>query len=186
MGRYLFWIHDKDAKGRPLDEHIVKAAEEVKPALTRYRSKEIGCESMINTILQSAVEAAAKATHKNPIMNPVGYLVSVYQRLVDRILEREGRVISVDDAFLESLANRGKVVSFEEVIHNQLVLQKLMEAMDPETRQVFIWRLQGYSVNEIAKELGVTPNCVSVRFTRGTKKAAKKFVGDKRSSKKSK
>lgn len=169
MGRYSFWIHDKDAKGRPLDQQIVKAAEEVTPALTRYRYKEIGCESMINTMLQAAVEAASKAVHKSPIMNPIGYLVSVYQRVVDRFLEREQRVICVEDAILEQLANGANVVSFEEVIHNQLVLRTVMDAMDPDTLQIFTWRLYGYSMNEIAKELCVTPNCVSVRFTRGLK-----------------
>jgi RNA polymerase sigma factor (sigma-70 family) len=186
MGRYCFWIYNKDDKGRPLDENIVKAAEEVTPTLTRYRYKEIGCESMINSMLQSAVEAASKAVHKNPIMNPAGYVVSVYERIVDRWVEREKRVVCVDDAFLEHLANGTNTVSFEELIHDQLVLRKLIDNMDPDTRQIFIWRMQGYSVNEIAKELSVTPNCVSVRHTRGVKKAIKKVLGTTRNSKKNK
>jgi len=31
MFRYRFWFHRKDGKGRPLDEKIVKAAEEIAP-----------------------------------------------------------------------------------------------------------------------------------------------------------
>src|SRR5206468_837640 len=105
MGRYRFWIYDKDDKGRQLDREILKAAEEITPTLTRYRFQEIGCESMINTLLQSAVDAASKAVHRNPIMNPAGYLVAVYQRFADKYIEREKRVLCVDDAFLEHLAN---------------------------------------------------------------------------------
>jgi hypothetical protein len=78
-------------------------------------------------------------------------------------------MICVDDAVLEHLANGTNIVSFEEIIHNQLVLRTVMDAMDPNTLQIFTWRLYGYSMNEIAKELSVTPNCVSVRLTRSLK-----------------
>ena len=33
MARYRFWIHDKDRKGQPLDENILKTAEEIAPTL---------------------------------------------------------------------------------------------------------------------------------------------------------
>src|SRR5438128_63540 len=72
MARYRFWIHDKDRKGQPLDQNVLKTAEEIAPALTRYRQQEIDCESTSNDMLQSAVEAASKATRKNHIENPPG------------------------------------------------------------------------------------------------------------------
>ena len=61
MARYRFWIHDKDRKGRRLDDDILKTAETLAPTLTRYRQQEIDCESTSNDMLQSAVEAASKA-----------------------------------------------------------------------------------------------------------------------------
>jgi len=124
---------------------------------------------MINTLLQAAVDAASKAVHRNPIMNPGGYLISVYHRLVDRYLKREQRMIFVEDSVLEHLANEANAVSFEEILHNRLLLRTVMDAMDPDTLQIFTWRLYGFSVNEIALELSVKPNCVSTRFTRGLK-----------------
>src|SRR5207247_11001636 len=69
MARYRFWINDKDRKGQPLDENILKTAEEIAPTLTRYRQQEIDCESTSNDMLQSAVEAASKATRRNRIEN---------------------------------------------------------------------------------------------------------------------
>jgi len=171
MARYRFWIHDKDEKGKPLDEQLVKAAQEAAPTLTRYREEEINCDSTTNRILQSAVEAATRAQRSGPIENPIAYLTFTYKRLVDKLLNREKKVVPVDDSFLEDLANSNPNASFENAIHNRLLLEKLLNAMDPETRQICNWRLQGFSMNEIAKELHISPNSLTVRYTRGKEKA---------------
>jgi len=178
MARYRFWIHDKDEEGRPLDEEIVKAAEEIAPTVTRYRQKEIRCESTTNRMLQDAVEAASKARHSRPIENPTGYPTFAYKRIVDKFLNRQKRIVAVDDTFLEDLANSGESHSYEEMIHNRLLLEKLMEAMDPDTRRVCSARIDGYSMVEIAEQLHVTPNCLAVRYMRGLKKAADKVLGE--------
>ena len=183
MARYSFWIHDRDGKGQPLDKNIIRAAQEIAPALTRYRQQEIDCESTSNDMLQSAVEAASKATRRNHIENPPGYLTSIYKRIVDKFLDRERKLVAVDEEFLEDLANAGQSSSFEDVIHNRLLLERLIDAMDPETRQICSWRLEGYSEAEIAKLLNTTPNAVSVRYTRGFKKAAKNALHRNRGSK---
>jgi RNA polymerase sigma factor (sigma-70 family) len=173
MARYRFWVHDRDRKGRPIDERMLKAADEIAPDLARYRQEEIDCESTSNSMLQSAVEAASQATHAAPIQNPPGYLTSVYKHIVDRFLARKKRIVPVEDSFLEDLANADSAGSSEDEIHNHLLIEKLLNAMDDDTRLICRWRLEGYSMQEIANELGITPNCLSVRYTRGLKKAAK-------------
>jgi RNA polymerase sigma factor (sigma-70 family) len=173
MGRYQFWVHDKDKKGQPLDEKFLKAADEIGPELARYRQQEIDCESTSNAMLQSAVEAASQATRSAQIENPPGYLTSVYKHIVDRFLARKKKLVPVEDSFLEDLANSEFVASSEEAIHRRLLVEQLLNAMDADTRQICQWRLEGYSMHEIAKELRITPNCLSVRYTRGLKKAAK-------------
>jgi len=102
MAHYRFWIHDKDRKGKPLDENILKTAEELAPTLTRYRRDELDCESTSNDILQSAVEAASKAKRRNHVENPPGYLTSIYKRIVDKFLDRHQRLVPVDDEFLKT------------------------------------------------------------------------------------
>ena len=180
MARYRFWIHDKDRKGRPLDEDILKTAESIAPTLTRYRSQEIDCESTSNDMLQSAVEAASLARRKNHIENPPGYLTQIYKRIVDRFLDREQKLVPVDDDFLEDLANAGHRSSVEDIIHNRLLLERLINAMDEETRQICNWRLEGYSEAEIARLLNTSANAVSVRYTRGFKKAMRQALNGKR------
>ena len=172
MARYQFWIHNKDKNGQPLNEKILKAAEDVSSTVTRYRQQEIGCESTANDILQSAVEAASKATRNGRIENPPGYITSVYKRFVDKFIDHHEKLVPVDSEFLEDLANTQPVNSFEEFILNRLLMEKILKTMDPETRQIFTWKTLGFSVTEIAKELGVRRNLVSLRFNRGMNKVA--------------
>ena len=184
MARHRFWIYDKDRKGRPLDKKILKAAEKIAPTLTRYRHQELDSESTSNEMLQSAVEAASEATRRNRIENPPGYLTSIYKHVVDKFLDHHNRVVPVDDEFLEDLANSRNTDSFEDTIHTHLVLEKLMHSMDPEMRDVCEWRLQGRSVNQIAKTLGVSPNSLSVRYSRAVKKAVREVLeGNRRPAK---
>ena len=183
MAHYQYWIHDKDTKGEPLDEDVLKTAKEIAPLLTRYRQLEIDCEATSNDMLQEAVEAASKAKRRNHIANLPGYLTSSYRHIVDKFLEHKKKLLAVDDEFLEDLANAQHAPSFEEWMHNRLVLEKLIKSMDQETQRIWGWRMEGYSESEIAKRLGTTPNAVSVRVTRGFKQATKDLFQGKRGSK---
>jgi len=183
MARYRFWFHDKDRNGQPLDENVLKTADKIAPVLTRYRQQEIDCESTCNDMLQEAVEAASRATRRNPIKNVAGYLARIYKHIVDKFLERKNKLIPVDDDFLETLANAQHALSFEEWMHNHLVVEKLLKSVDQETLQIWGWRIEGYSESEIAKRLGTTANAVSMRVTRGFKEAAKDLLQGKRSPK---
>src|SRR5581483_4060991 len=146
MGRYELWIYDKDEEGRPLDRPVLKAAEEIGSTLVQYRQNEIDCDSTANAILQSAVEAASKASRKHKIRNPRAYLVSVYRHLVDNFLDQQRQWLPSGDAVLENLANKTQQVSWEDAVIDRLSLRKVMDAMDAETRQICHWRLQGYSI----------------------------------------
>src|ERR1700739_3860747 len=103
MGRYQFWIYDKDDEGRPLDETIVKTAEEIRSIVSQYRQQEIDCDSTVNTMLQCAVEAASKASRKNKIRNPKGYLVTVYHRLFDDFFDEQRQWVPPADVVFEQL-----------------------------------------------------------------------------------
>jgi RNA polymerase sigma factor (sigma-70 family) len=114
------------------------------------------------------------------IDNPPGYLTSVYKRIMDKLLARKKRLVPVDDSFLEVLADTEVLESFEDARNDRFLVEKILQAMDPDTRRICQWRLQGYSMWEIAKELKITPNCLSVRYKRGLGKAANDVLHQKR------
>jgi RNA polymerase sigma factor (sigma-70 family) len=172
MARYRFWFYDKDRDGQPLDENVLKTAEKIAPILSRYRYQEIDSESKCNDLLQQAVEAASHASRKNPIKNLAGYIARIYKHIVDYNLERENKVVPVSDDLLESLVNAQHFKSFEEWVNGRLDLQKLMDSLEEEAEQIWKWRIEGYSHREIAKQLGMSANTVSMKATRAFNEAA--------------
>jgi len=185
MARYQFWFHDKDRKnGQPLDEKVLKTAEEIAPILTNYRYEEIDSKSTCNEMLQEAVEAASRAARRHVIANLAGYIARIYKRIVDRFLDHKNKVVSVEDDFLETLVNaQYDAPSFEDWMHNRLDLEKLEDSIDPETRQIWDWRKEGYTQAEIARQLGTTDNAISMRVIRAFREAAKDLLRRKRRSK---
>jgi RNA polymerase sigma factor (sigma-70 family) len=179
MARYRFWLYKKDRKGGPTDKAILKMSEEIGD-LAPYGQKEVDCESTSNGMLKSAAEAASQVRQNSTIENPPGYLRSVYKRIIDKFLARKKRFVPADDSFLEVLATTEGPGSFEDAMHDRLLIEKILKAMDPDTRRICQWRLQGYSMREIAKELKIKPDCLSVRYRRGLRKAASDVLHQKR------
>jgi RNA polymerase sigma factor (sigma-70 family) len=179
MAPYPFGLHDKDKEGRPLDKTNFKIAEEIGPDFARYRQEKVDGESTSNA-LQSPAEAASQAGRNSKTESSLGYLTPVYKRIVNKFLARKKGLVPVNDSFLEDLANFEKRQSCEDTIHKRLLVEKILTAMDPDTQRICQWRLQGYSMREIAEELKITPNCLSVRYTRGLKKAATEVLDQKR------
>src|SRR5215831_4180642 len=97
MSPYELWLSEIDEEGNALDPDILKAARELESTFFRYRQREIGCESLTNTIAQAAVEAASRATHGRPVENPRAYLLSVFTRKMNRFLGRQARHVALDD-----------------------------------------------------------------------------------------
>jgi len=174
MSLYELWLNEIDEKGNPLDTEILKAARELSPAFLRYRQREIGCESLTNTIAQAAVEAASKAAHCQPIENPRAYLFSVFTRKMNRVLDRQARNVALDDLPDDNFSKIMKTPN-EKPIERHLSLLELLDCMDVETRRISNLRFQGYSMKEIAQRLSITRNCLSVRYRRGLVQATAKL-----------
>jgi RNA polymerase sigma factor (sigma-70 family) len=174
MSLYELWLNEADEKGNPLDTEILKAARELGPAFLRYRQREIGCESLTNTIVQAAVEAASKAFHRQPVENPRAYLLSVFTRKMNKLLDRQARIVALDDLPDNNFRKIMKTQD-EKPIEHHLSLLELMDCMDEETRRISNLRFQGFSMKEIAQQLSITCNCLSVRYRRGLAQATAKL-----------
>lgn len=183
---YALWISNRDEEGAPVDPQFIQAAYTLEPILFRYRRRELGCESVTATLIQSAVNSASRAAHSQPIENPTGYLLTVFTRKVDKYLTISGFEVAVEDDFIEDLSVRDvDPRSVSRILEDRVLFCQLKCHMDDWTRMVLGMRLFGYSNEEIARDLGEPANRVAVRFWRGMKKAANLLLnsrGDKRQS----
>ena len=170
MSPYELWLNETDEHGNPFDPKILKAARELEPTFFGYRQKEIGCQSLANTIAQAAVEAASKAIHGRPVENPRAYLFSVFTRKMNRFLDRQARHIALDDLSNDNL-NKTMKRPDDQRVERQLSLLELLDCMDEETRHTANLRFQGYSMAEIAQQLSVSSNTLSARYRRGIARA---------------
>ena len=146
------------------------------PMLVRYRRDEIGCESTINGLLQSLVERVSRAHRRKPTRKPAAYLRSAYRHGVDNFLERQSRFVGIDPGVCDTAAVKA-AKSWEDDIHRRLVLEKIAKAMDPQTRQIAIWRSAGYSTKDIGGLLSCDPRLVAVGYRRGVQRALRKVFG---------
>jgi RNA polymerase sigma factor (sigma-70 family) len=170
MSPYELWLSETDEQGNPLSPDILKAARELAPTFFWYRQREIGCESLTNTIVQAAVEAASKATHRRPVENPRAYLLSVFTRKINRFIDRQARHVALDDLSDENF-NKTMKTPNEKPVERQLSLLELLDCMDEETRRISNLRFQGYSMTEIAHRLSISSNTLSARYRRGIARA---------------
>src|SRR5262245_32759277 len=165
MSPYELWLSEIDDEGNALDPDILKAARELESTFLRYRQREIGCESLTNTIAQAAVEAASRATHGRPVENPRAYLLSVFTRKMNRFLDRQARNVAFDDLPVDHF---NKIMKTDKnPIERQLSILEMLDCMDEETRRISNLRFQGYSMTEIAQQLSIKRACLSVRYRRG-------------------
>ena len=167
-----FWIRDRDDDGRPVDPRFLEAAYAIGGELLRYREHELRDEHRAVELLEQAVHSANRSRHKKPVANFTGYLVQRFTSIVDTVLRRESRVQYQESQKLEEC----HVLEDElERWHNDLRIAEALSVMDDETRRICIRLMAGYKLSEIARELGVTPNSVYLKFRRGSANALKRL-----------
>jgi hypothetical protein len=178
--RYALWISDKDENGVPVDPRFIEAAYALEHSFFNYRQRELGCESVTATLIQSAVNAASRAAHSKPVDNPGAYLMTAFMRKVDKYLAQSAIEVAVADEFIEDLTARSRDLSaWTKRLEDFILLGEVKSYMDAWTRSVCNMRAAGYSFEELARDLGEPTNRVMVRYWRGLKRAADKVFQSK-------
>ncbi len=174
--QYALWICDKDETGASVDPQFIRAAYELAPTLLRYRKRELGCESIAADLIQAAVNAASRAAHFKPVGDPSAYLFTVFSRKVNRHLQKANVEVTLAEEFVDDLVRGGQdQSSTTQTIEDRILLREFKAQMDDWTRKICNMKLVGYSIEEIARDLGEPTNRVAVRYTRGITKAAKRL-----------
>jgi len=166
--RFVLWVSPVDAQGLPADPMFLQAAEQIGGDFVSYRARDINDPSRALEIAERAVYLASRAKKKRPVEDAVAYLFRTFTNLVDREIERARRFVSLDDDLLRAIGRR-RASEPEAEMEKAITWREALDGLDP-TMQWVLWRLYwGFSVNEIAARLGISPNTLSQRLSRTRK-----------------
>lgn len=164
----LLWVSPVDLHGVQADPMFLRAAERIGGDFLTYRARDINDPSRAMELADKAVHLASRARKKRPVEDAVRYLFRTFTNLVDQEVERNRRFVSLDEDTMHAIGRRS-LSETEVELTESIRWREALETLDPMMRWVF-WRLYwGYSVNEIADELGIAPNTLSQRIHRARK-----------------
>ncbi len=162
----FFWIRPIDDRGVEVDPDFAEAAYEKARDFRLYRAKELRDEAVRADLVERAVYAASRARKRDLIRDTKAYLFATFARLVDEQIKRDRGLEHKPPAEIDLHSGTTRASGPSE-IHRSILQDQLLAAMSAEDRLIWKRRLVGYEVNEIAAELNITPNCLSVRIKRG-------------------
>ena len=103
-------------------------------------------------------------------MSPVGYLLQVLRNHAIA-LSNENKKHSAIHYPLEAIASESSSNDYL-ALEDRELLDAIFKDVSPEFKQAFYRHyIEGYSIEELAKEMGTTANALSLRFSRLRKKA---------------
>jgi RNA polymerase sigma factor (sigma-70 family) len=163
--RLALWISPVDERNLPVDPVFVQAADQVGVDFFLYRARELNDESLALELAERAVHRASRAKRCGPLRDAAAYLARTFSNLVDHELERARRFTDLTEGVMRAVGrNTARESALE--LDQSIESQELLNSLD-ETMQFVVWRLYwGFSIGEVAKELGITPNTLSKRLSR--------------------
>lgn len=170
--RLLLWVSPIDSQGVPADPMFLQAAERIGGDCINYRARDINDPARALEFAERAVYLASRAKKKRPVEDAVAYLFRTFTNLVDREIARTRRIVSLDDDLLRAIGRRSAPEP-EAEMEKAITWREALDSLDPTMRWV-LWRVHwGFSVNEIAAQLGISPNTLSQRVSRARKQLKK-------------
>lgn len=163
--RLVLWVSPVDDQAAPVDSVFLEAAEKIGGDFFLYRARELNDGSRALELAERAVHKASRARKARPVEDHVAYLFRTFTNMVDEELERSRRFVSLSDDIMLAVARRDRRGPQRE-IDRSLEWREVLDSVDADM-QFVLWRLYwGFSIKEIAKELGVLPNTLAQRLSR--------------------
>jgi RNA polymerase sigma factor (sigma-70 family) len=175
--RLVLGVNPVDDQAIPVDPVFLAAAERIGADFFCYRARELNDGSRALELAERAVHKASRARKSRPVEDPVAYLFRTFTNPVDAELERSRRFLSLSDDVMRAVGRR-ELTEAQQEMDRSVEWREVLDSVD-ETMQFVLWRLYwGFSVREIADEIGITPNTLSQRLSR-TRKQLKKALDPK-------
>ena len=170
------WLSAVDPRGIAVDPRFIETAYRKEDEFFRYRVDKLKDEAVVANLVEEAVYSASRAAKKEPLRDVAGYLFRVFSNLADKEIARAPQTVNCEPLLLEN-SSRAATENAQQII-NQIQVREILDEMDPDLRWAIMRRTLGYEVQEIAKALNISPDCLSTRMLRGLKETLQRLLGD--------
>jgi DNA-directed RNA polymerase specialized sigma24 family protein len=161
-----------------IDREVYDAAATLWPQAERLALQTLRDAATGQHLMMKACALVTRQRHtaSPEISNLPAYLYRTWKRLLLAELEKENGHRQLEAALLES-ATQQRDDSAAEPDHKILV-QQLMQRMDPWTRKVFQLRALGFTFEEIGPALGLGGHIIRTRFSKRLKRLAAQLAAE--------
>ncbi len=170
--RLVLWVSPVDDQNIPVDPMFLAAAERIGTDFFFYRARELNDGSRALELAERAVHKASRARKPRPVEDPVAYLFRTFTNMVDAELERSRRFLSLSDGIIRAVGRR-ELTEVQQQMDRSVEWHEVVDSASPDMQFALWWWYWGFSIKEIAAELGVTPNTLSQRISRMRKQLKK-------------
>jgi Arc/MetJ family transcription regulator len=172
------WLGDTDPDGNPLHEDVKTVAYEKVHEMTRYRSRELSDKAEVSLLFEEAAYRTSKAASKSEISDLAAYLWRTYKNLVDQTLGRAVKLYGVEEEMLAQIAEQK--FETEEALIDHLTCQKFLALMDSSGRDLWVRRITGFSIKEIATQENQNSEYLGKRLRRAIERALRRLTSERR------
>jgi DNA-directed RNA polymerase specialized sigma24 family protein len=157
------WLKDVDSRGKAVDPRFIEAGYQKEDEFFRYRSDKLNDKAVVANLVEEAVYRASRAAKKQPLRDVGGYLFTVFSNLADREIARAPRTLNCEPKLLENMCSRSEAGKH---ILDRIHIREILDQMPPDVRWAYLRRNFGFEVQEIAKEMNISADCLSTRMRR--------------------
>ncbi len=176
----VLWVSPIDERNCVVDPVFVQAAERIGVSFFLHRARDLHDASRVLELVEKAVHQASRAKKSRPVEDPAGYLFRTFAHLVDAELERSRRFLSLSDDLMPAIGQPNPEKQQSE-IERQILWREILESLDETSAMIIQWLRQGIAVQDIARELGISPNTLAQRLSRLRRNIRKRLVPESRS-----
>ena len=175
IGDPPLWINERDERDRRAEPAVIEAAYRIWRRVIFYVRGQRNDVSEAAEILEEAVYSVSRAVRdgreQEPVRNLDSYLYHSFVRRFSRIVSRQQRIQYFESAAaLDSLGAKMQE-DWAKALENEILLEELVGAMDPKTREMFALRGAGHSWKDVGRQFGINAHNAEVQFWYGVKKA---------------
>jgi RNA polymerase sigma factor (sigma-70 family) len=164
----FLWVSPVDEDQTPVDPVFLDAAYRIGADFLFYRARELNDHGLALELAEKAVHRASRARKTQPVREPRAYLFRTFTNLVDEQIRRCRRFLPLTEQVIQHVTERIGPLP-EQDFEREVDWKQILESLDQTTRWVLERLRRGYTIQEIAREMGIRPNTLSQRIHRARK-----------------